>query len=180
MRQGPGELQNPGGALRCVPCDQQRVLCYSPIVPTPLLDGGHSVLAARACVLGSGIPAGESAAVSPVSWHSLEQGPVCWTGRCFIPGLAPRVKPIPILLRVWLGLSSSTRAQGGPRQSLDEAHLHGQPLTWQGVEDTKRSGAAQPTVRTKGRVTMAWIPVLLWLLYPCTGKARQSGHRDTL
>lgn len=65
-------------------------------------------------------------------------------------------------------------------QLLNEAHLHGQPLMWQGMEEKRRPRATQPNVGTRGGVTMAWTPVFLLLLSHCTGPARPSGHKDIL
>ena len=78
----------------------------------------------------------------------------------------------PILRSVWCELSSSTRAQGGAGQSLDGPHLHAQPLLWQRVEEERRPGAAQPSVGTRGCVTVAWILLLLLLFLHCTSRDR--------
>ena len=86
--------------------------------------------------------------------------------------------PHPLQGVVW----AEFQHQGSERywQPLNEAHLHGQPLIWQGMEEKRRTRATQPNVGTRGRVTMAWTPVLLLLLSHCTGPARTSGHKDIL
>ena len=93
--------------------------------------------------------------------------------------LPPRASPgrssTPILPSVWCELSSSTRVQGGAGQALDGPHLHAQPLLWQKVEEKRRPGAAQPSVGSRGCVTMAWTLLLLLLFLHCTGRDRLYG-----